>query len=251
MPKKKATESLAQNRKKRRARRNPAAEPVARREARANPPVLSDLTHVVLPGFAGYAASRVVQRISFTMVGRRWPRLAKHAHAAAGLLSFGAAWLLAHRWSKLAKYHDGILVGTGVAALHGIAQAYLPQKYNWLLADCKPSDIAATSSGPSLEARQVAMQNSRAGAPPLVGKPMSSAGDEFGYLDDELEAAASMPFQTVSPPKAVRTPVAAAMKVAEGNDNDPTSTFDADLADLLEQGESVDDLYSGSFEPGN
>lgn len=253
MGKKKAG-SIAANRQKRKARRNPAAEPVARRSARVNPPALHDLTHVVLPGFGAYAASRVAQRIAFTVVGRRWPRLARHTHAAAGLLSFGAAWMLAHRWSRLAKYHDGILVGTGVAALHGLAQAYLPAKYNWLLADCKTSELGTgtgtSSSAPSLEARQVAARNSRMAD--LTGKPMSSAGDdEFAYLDDEVEDAARAPFQTVSPPKAVRAPVAAALKVADRNDEGDASKFDVDLADLLEPGESVDDLYSGAFEPGN
>ena len=248
MGKKKAPASLAANRKKRQARRNPAAAPVERRVARANPPMLSDLTQVILPGFGAYAASRVLQRMAFTIVGRRWPKLAKHTHAATGLLSFGAAWLLAHRWERLAKYHDGILVGTGVAALHGVAQAYLPQKYNWLLADCRPSELVPAA--PSLQARQEALRDSKVAA--IVGTSVAStAGDEFAYLDDELDAIANQPFQTVAPPRAVRTPVASAMKVADGNDAGSADKFDADLADLLEPGEGVDDLYSGAFEAGN
>ncbi len=224
----KAVKSLAKYRKKRKASRpNPAT---------ANPPAMVDLTHAVLPGFGAYAASRVLQRIAFTVVSKRWPRLAKHAHAATGVASFAGAWLLAHRWSKLAKFHDGILVGSGVAALQGVAQCYLPAKYNWLISDCS----APTGKVAGLPAgmRPVKMER--------MAKP--TAGDEFDYLEEQLEAIERTPARTISPPKAARTPIASAMKHAELNDADDTSTFDADLSDILEGGEGVDDLYSGSFE---
>jgi len=251
MAKKKApaTVSLAANRKKRKARRNPADPAVVERMNRrheaerktrvatANPPVLSDLTNVILPGFGAYAASRVFQRIAFTMVGRRWPKLAKHTHAASGLAAFGAAWLLAHRWARLAKYHDGILVGTGVAALQGVAQAYLPAKYNWLLADCKQSDVTPTKVKVASKAASM-----------LAKKSPASVGDEYSYLEDQLDEAERAPVRTIDPPRATRRPIAIAMKVAEGNDNDATSAFDTDLSDLLEANEGVDDLFSGVFE---
>lgn len=244
MANKKATPalaSLAAKRKKRKpaARRNPAAAPAARAMT-ANPPALADLTHVVLPGFGAYAASRILQRVAFTVVGRRFPRLAKHTHAITGVAAFGAAWMLAHRWAKLAKYHDGILVGTGVAALHGVAQAYLPSKYNWLLADCNPATLPANAKalGKASMKRQFAAQ----------GKPKPTAGDEFSYLEDQLDQIDDAPYPTIKPPRASRNPVAAAMKVADINDNDDTAVFDGDLSDLLEPGEGVDDLYSGAFE---
>jgi len=241
MAKKKAT-SLAANRKKRNARRNPSDPDVVERmnkrhekERTANPPVMSDLTHVVLPGFGAYAASRVLQRIAFSVIMRRWPRLAKHAHAATGLAAFASAWLLAHRVAKIAKFHDGILVGTGVAALQGVAQAYLPAKYNWLTDDCK-ADTAALPP----PRRRVPLAKAKDIVP-------STVGDEFSYLEDPWTDT-SPTTQTISPPKAARTPIASAMKYAKANDNDDTSAFDTDLSDVLGADEGVDDLFSGVFE---
>jgi hypothetical protein len=218
---------LAANRRRRRARAVAAP-----RAPRANPPVGHDITHVLLPGFAAYAGTRVLQRIVYSIVQKRFPRFGKHAHAATGLAAFGAAWFGAHRIGKLASYHDGVLVGTGVAALHGVAQAYLPAKYNWLLADCKPSDVIPTP---------VPMPPQNTG---IV--PPGLQGDEYSYLEDMLEE--GQPARAMPPPKATRTPVANAMKMATGHQSTAGITLDPDLLDELDAGEDVDDLYSGAFE---
>jgi hypothetical protein len=230
----KKTGTLAANRSKR-ARRatvvkraNPAA---------ANPPVTSDLLNVVLPGFGAYAASRTVSRVAFSLVQKRWPKLGKHAHALAGVASFGGVWLLAHRFKRLAKYHDGIVVGSGIAALHGLAQAYLPAKYRWLLTDPKPEDVAA----PALPVRAAVALPA-----PAIDEDLGSEDDDFSRMLERMERNASKVTRTIAPPRPSSAPIANAMSLADDGDGD----LDPDLAATLGD-EDVDDLYSGSFSANN
>lgn len=123
-------------RRRRRARATPRANPSP------NPPMLVDLTNVLLPGFGAYTATRALSRIVYALVSRRSERWSKHAHAAAGLVTFAGAWFLGHRWEKIAPYHDGILIGSGIAAMQGVVQTYLPEKYRWVLADPQASDYS-------------------------------------------------------------------------------------------------------------
>lgn len=224
--------NLAANRRRRKARKNPEG---GSRALAANPPIAADFTHVLLPGFAAYAATRVLSRIVYSIVQKRWPKLGKHAAAAAGAAGFGAVWLFAHKVKKIAAYHDGVVMGAGVAALHGVAQCYLPAKYSWLLADCKPSDVApavTTNGGAQLPASSA----------PAV------AGDEYSYLEaqlDAMEGGGDRRTRIARPPKAHRTPVADAMAFSTNGGGD----LDPDLAGELENDEDVDDLYSGSFAP--
>lgn len=220
-------------------RKQPRANPAPSRASRANPPVVSDLTHVVLPAFGAYALTRVFSRIVFSMVQKRWPKFGKHAHAASGVAAFIGAWFLAHRWSRLAKYHDGVIVGTGIAAAQGVAQTYLPAKYNWLLADPKAADVAAAAPAPQQQLLE-----------PTGAYEETGAGDEYDVFEAQLDAIESPRGRnrTVAPPKATRTPVASAMRAAAHNDDDDTSAFDIDLVGELGADEDVDDLYSGAFE---
>lgn len=216
---------LAANRRRRRARAVAAPRP---RAPRANPPASSDLTHVLLPGFIAYAGTRVLQRIVYSLVQKRWPKWGKHAHAVTGLATAGAAWFGAHRISKVAPYHEGVLAGTSIAALHGAASAWLPAKYNWLLADCKPSDVAPVTAPNQ----------------PRPIEPSAAAGDEYSYLEDMLEDTPRTA-RAAAPPKASRTPVANAMKMAAGADDG--ADLDPDLMSELGDDEDVDDLYTGPF----
>ncbi len=228
--------SLAANRRRRRARKNPG-EP--RSNLTANPPILADFTHVLLPGFAAYAATRVLTRIVYSIVQKRWPKLGKHAAAAAGAAGFAGVWFFAHKVKRLEPYHDGVVMGSGVAALHGVAQCYLPKKYAWLLADCQPEDVApAVAPGSQLQ--------SSASAP--TGGAAATCKDEYSYLEDQIDAmdgAGDRRTRIARPPKATRTPVANAMHAATGGD--ASEDLDPDLVDELDDDEDVDDLYSGSF----
>lgn len=201
----------------------------------ANPPVVADLTQVLLPGFGAFAATKVVQRIVFSLVQRRFPKLGRHAHALSGVAAFAAVWLFAHKIKGLRKYHDGIVMGSGVAALHGVASCYLPKKYNWLLADCRPEDVRPTANGN--------------GVPQVAAAPTAAEGDEFSYLEsqlEEMEAGGARGARTVRGPRGNTRPIGSAMNLATAGQNDGAAV-DPDLADYLEPGEDVDDLYSGAF----
>lgn len=220
-PAPKKRRSLAAGRRARRARANPAPSGGG---VRANPPAVDDLTHVILPGFAAYAATRVLARIVYSMVQSRWPSLGKHAAAISGAAAFGTSWFFAHKIKALAPFHDGILVGSGVAALHGIATCYLPEKYSWLLTDCKPEDVTPIADPGIIDPSQL-----NQGA-----QPAASAGDEYSYLEEQAEQK--------RPRRRTRGQAAAAAPEPE-----PEVSLDPDLAKEL-GGESLDDLYSGAFE---
>lgn len=227
--------SLAANRRKRRARANPArANPAPReRSYSANPPVTQDLVQVILPGFAAYAATRILARIVYSVVQKRWPKLGKHAHAIAGVAAFGGMWFFAHKIKSLARFHDGVLMGSGVAAAHGIAQCYLPQKYNWLLADCKPDDVKPLQALPA----------------PGDQKPLSIAELSPSGIQDEFTAAEILAERQMNraggPLKASDTAKVSSQQVAASNSE---AEPDDELAQILGDGEDVEDLYSGAFE---
>lgn len=224
-PKRKGS-ARARLRARRKARSNPAG---GGGGARANPPVLADLTHVVLPGFGTYAATRFLQRIAYTVALKRWPRAAKHVYALAGVAVFGGSWLLAHRFKQVAKYHDGILVGSGIAAAQGVAQSYLP-KYAWMASD-------VTGAGaPALNAN---------GTAPEMLEP---AGDEYSMYEDEVE-----PARTVKAPRARGAkPMAATLQMAaQAAGDSPGSGVDDDIMSELDDGEDLDDLGGGIFDGGS
>jgi len=110
-------------------------------------------------------------------VGKRFPKFGKHAGAAASVGSFLAAWLLAHRWRPLEKYHTPIVVGAGLAALQSLVQIYLP-RLGWIVSDCTPE--LAQGTDPNAAALAAGDQNAAALA----------AGDQpdFEAIDEgELE----------------------------------------------------------------
>lgn len=175
-----------------------------RRSVTANPPVGTDLLHSVLPGFGAYAATRLLSRIVYSLVQRKWPKLGKHAAALAATGAFGTAWLGAHRIQRLAPYHDVIVIGSGVAALQTIVRTYLP-RYGWIVADPKPADVqpAALPAAAATAAAQAELQ-----------------GDEYSYLEAELEQRTGTPMPQIS---------------------------DEDIAAVLGDDEEVEDLYTGTF----
>jgi len=232
---KKSGKSLANIQRRRKARRNPSAAPVAR--LAANPAAMTDFTHVVLPGFAAYGGTRVVSRIVYSLVQRKWPKWGKHAAALSGIATAAAAWFFAHKVKRLAQYHDGIIVGTSIAALQGIATTYVPEKYSWLLKDPRPEDVKAALP------KQIAASSSSP-AP-------ETWSDEYSHLEEELagvERSSSKRTRFVSPPKPSARPVAQALEQAARDDD--ADELDPDLTSELGE-EDVDSLYSGSFAQNN
>jgi hypothetical protein len=93
----------------------------------SNPPLFTDIVMFVGPGFGGYAASRVATKVVSRIAGKlNKPALSKHLGALASVGAFVGAWLLAHKWKPIAKYHTPVVVGSGIAMLHTLAQTYLP-----------------------------------------------------------------------------------------------------------------------------
>lgn len=235
--KSKPSEPVAKRRKRRRTTITKITKET--RETRQNPagaPALSDLTQVILPGFGAFAVTKVLQRIVYSVVQKRWPKLGKHAHALSGVLAFGGLWYFAHKIRSLAKYHDGILIGSGIAAGHGIAQCYLPQKYNWLLADCKPSDVKPIAPPANGNGAQIAEAD-------------PTAGDEYSYLEDqlaEMEKGNSKRERVVRGPRGNGRQVAQAMGHATASQDNSNVLLDPDLVEELGN-EAVDDLYTGAF----
>jgi hypothetical protein len=156
--------------RQRRRRRNRAPTTAV---ARSNPGLLADAKDAIVPGFAAYAGTRFLSRVVFMLISRRWPKAGKHAAAASSVVAFLGAWFLAHRIKRLAKYHDGIVVGSGIAALSTVARTYLP-KYGWIVADYEASDYATGNAAPS--------------APPGELPEPEPSGDEYDYLEAELAA---------------------------------------------------------------
>lgn len=103
----------------------------------SNPPVGKDIVQFIGPGVGAYAGTRLLQRLAFVLVSKRFPKLGKHAGVFSSAIAFGALWFLAHRWKKLEKYHTPIVVGSGIAAVQGAVQTYLPQ-LGWVMSDVDP-----------------------------------------------------------------------------------------------------------------
>lgn len=197
-----------------------------RARKRSNPAVTSSLGHQVMDavkpigvGVAAYGGTRLVQRLAWTLTVKRKPRWAKHVHAAAGLLTFGALMFAGRRIQALEPHLEPVLIGSGVAAVQGVVTAYLP-RFAWITGDPKPSDLddGGAASRPQLEPGQQAQ------------------GD---YLEEQLQAFEAGSARRLRPAEQTLQVVAAAT-----GDN----AIEAQLLEELGNGEALDDLYGGIFE---
>ena len=163
--------------------------------AKANPPPLKDVMDFVVPGFAGYAGTRMVSRIVHGMIIRRYPRLAKHASVISTGLAAAAAWFLVHRIKSVKQYHTPVVVGAGIAALQTAVQAYLP-KYGWMVSDhnLNAQTPAQAALPPSQATQQLSAGNQEAtnytaqapAIPATVSQPIAVLSNEevASELDD-------------------------------------------------------------------
>lgn len=138
------------------------------RSYRSNPPLLRDIAEQALPGFGGFAATRIMTRVATSVAGKRWPRLAKHLGVLAGVGTFFAGWFLAHRIKKLALFHTPIVVGSGIAVLQTAIQTYIPQ-YGWL--------VGHTSEDPVLNDNQPLLPS----ADPMMADVVDDSNREYQY----------------------------------------------------------------------
>lgn len=116
-----------------------------------NPTAIGEVVEYVLPGFGGFAASRLLTRVAAVQIEKRKPSWGKHAGALAAVGAFMSAWLLAHKVKQLRAYHLPIVIGAGLAAIQSLLQLYLPQ-FGWIVADASPEldasgSVAAMTAG--------------------------------------------------------------------------------------------------------
>lgn len=155
--------SKLHKRYKRRYRRNPDSG-----GTRSNPPLMTEVAEFIGPGFAGFAATRLLTYVASTQIAKRAPKMGKHAGAAASVGAFAAAYFLAHRWKWLAKYQMPLIVGSGIAAAQSLLQLYFP-KLGWMVSDASP--------------QLTAQRQQQIGPDPSTLEPIDDDPDEYVYND--------------------------------------------------------------------
>lgn len=105
-------------------------------------------------GFAGYAVTRLLSRVAYSLVVKRFPRLADHI--AVGVSAGGAVgiYLTTRYWERASAYQEPAMVGAGVALLQVVVQTYLP-KFGWVVSDLDPGQYEPSKTAlpaPDLEA---------------------------------------------------------------------------------------------------
>lgn len=128
-----------------------------------NPGLSRDFMDLVLPGFASFAAARFTTRMVTLAIAKKWPKLAHHAGAIASVGVFAGGYYGAHKISALSKYHEGIMLGTGVATMATLLQTYVPAM-GWIIAEVAPAELAPPA--------------------PAAGE---LADDEWGYANDAFD----------------------------------------------------------------
>lgn len=149
-------------------------------EPKRNPPLGTDVVGYIVPGFAAFAATRMVTRIAAAQIAKRSPKYAKHAGAIASAGSFAAAWFGAHRVKQLEVYHHPIVIGSGLAALQSLIQIYLP-KLGWLLGDPTPAPAPKALPVASTQAKLTAETQETELAP--SGFRETSPAEWYAYND--------------------------------------------------------------------
>jgi len=165
----------------RRYKKNPGAS-----APKANPPLVSEIGEFIIPGFAGFASTRLLTRIAATQVAKYKPELANHAGALTSVAAFLAAWFLAHRLKWTAQYQQPLVVGAGLALIQSLLQLYFP-KLGWIVSDATPeiadaSTAAATAAQPQLLTTPNGVQYRAQDVQPIHADP-----NEFTY-DDSYDA---------------------------------------------------------------
>lgn len=145
-----------------------------------NPPLAKDMAAYIIPGFAAFAASRVFARMATEQIAKRRPGAGRHAGAIAAVGAFAAAWFGAHRVKYLARYHDGIVVGSGLAAIQSLISIYMPRLARSISGEARASAIAAPVSIPRVQ--NLPPPSAVAPSVPAGFKP-TTANEWYAYND--------------------------------------------------------------------
>lgn len=151
-----------------------------------NPPIGVDLVQFILPGFAAFAATRLGTKLVTAQIAKRWPKVARHAGAIASVGSFAAAWYGAHKVKYLDRYHDSIVVGSGLAALQNLVQLYLP-KIGEMLGDPMPA-LPAAKEQPLLQSQQTQVADYEPTAARIPAGFRPTTANEWYTYNDSFDA---------------------------------------------------------------
>lgn len=199
----------------------------SKRAPKRNPPIGVDVVQFILPGFAAFAATRLGTKIVTAQIAKRWPKAAKHAGAIASVGTFAAAWYGAHKVKYLDRYHDAVVVGSGLAALQNLVQLYLP-KVGALLGDPQPT----AANVPVLAARPAPAAIAAAPAPNVPAGFTPTTANEWYSYNDSFDAGGYK-----GKPEGMQSPTPGAA---------PSEPDEMQINDLLDNSDLVDsDL--GSF----
>jgi hypothetical protein len=139
---------------RRKARKNPLnlINKVKKRRAKkaaasttSNPPLKEDFLETILPGLGSYAITRIAARVAYNMSKKKNAKIARHAAPVAAVATAAAAWYGANKIAAK-DYHDGIILGSSIAAAQTVIQHYIPQ-YGWILDDVHMEAITNGKAG--------------------------------------------------------------------------------------------------------
>jgi hypothetical protein len=163
---------------------------------------LKEIGEFVLSGFAGYAGTRLLARVVYTQLMKKWPKGSRHFSVLSTGAAFAGAWYATKYVKQLEKHRVPATVGAGIAALQSVIQTYVP-KFGWIVSDYQPT-IGSASQPLAVAAPQ----------PPALMEPNIDTedfsdeyggGSEYGSEDEILnpvdpaadsEGAMVMPFPT-------------------------------------------------------
>lgn len=95
---------------------------------------LTDAASLVLPGAGAYALSRVGGRVTYGLVAKKNPKVARHVGPLGSIAVWAGMWFASTKSEWLSQYTLPIVVGGGIAAVQTLLQTYLPV-YGWILSD--------------------------------------------------------------------------------------------------------------------
>ncbi len=164
---------LAAYKTKKRARRNPTV----KNEAIDIADSAEDMAIQVGSAFAGYGGSRVVARLLYTALRKKYPRLAPWSGSGAAAMVFLAIWLGGSKVKSLQKYHTALTIGAGIALLQNVIRTWIP-KLGLLVGDYQQDSTTPAALPPQ--------QNRQAVAPAQIDAATATADDDGNYgVDDD------------------------------------------------------------------
>ncbi len=147
----------------------------------------AELATMALPGLGGYAGGRAAGWLTYRVLKKRSPRLAKHAGPLGSVAFAIGASYATRRFESLQKYDLPIIVGAWIAALQSGLQTYAPAM-SWVLGDWNMTEFLAPAKAAAranaaqveqLEGYDQAYAEAFESAPAAEPLPATSGEDTF------------------------------------------------------------------------